>query len=173
MPRRRRSKPSRSAIPAVDRSRSGTHHPGEESTDWLASDGPAESRLRRLETRTCGWCGGPIAVKDRGRIPKWCSPSCRQRAWEQSRAAASGLSATHLVERTVKVPVPIQPTRKDWPRLLHELACQIDDGRIYDRDLNDLAVAIDAVVDAYRRRPWVRAFHRPVPPHRGRWPSQG
>src|SRR4051794_27648036 len=28
---------------------------------------------RRLAVRTCGWCGGPIAVKAAGRLPKWCS----------------------------------------------------------------------------------------------------
>ena len=80
-----------------------------------------------------GWCGGSIAIKGRGRNPKWRSPSCRQRAWEQFRAAASGLSAAQLVERPFHVPVP---------------------------NLDDLVVAIDVVVDAYRRRPWVRAFRR-------------
>jgi hypothetical protein len=44
------------------------------------------------------------------------------------------------------------PKRADWPLLLHELARRIDDGRIYDRDLDDLAAAINAVVDACVRR---------------------
>jgi hypothetical protein len=112
----------------------------------------------------CGWCGGPLTVKERGRIPKWCSASCRQRAWEQSRAAASGLSAVSVVERRVEVPVPAAPKRADWPALLHELVRQINDGRIYDRDLVNLAAAINAVVDGCGRRPALRG-------QRGRTPG--
>jgi Ca-activated chloride channel family protein len=37
----------------------------------------------------CGWCGEPVRLKARGRPPKWCSPRCRRRAWEQARAAAN------------------------------------------------------------------------------------
>ena len=48
---------------------------------------PTETDRRRLAAATCGWCDGPIEIKARGRIPKWCSAACRQRAWEQSRAA--------------------------------------------------------------------------------------
>ncbi len=48
------------------------------------------------------------------------------------------------------------PTRRDWPRLLNELARQLDDGRVYDRDLRGLASALDAVLQAFRRRPYVR-----------------
>jgi hypothetical protein len=94
--------------------------------------------------------------KDRGRIPKWCSASCRQRAWEQARAAASGLAAVRLVERRVEVRTPVSPNRRDWVSVLHELARQLDDGRVYDRDLTDLATALNAVLDAYgRRQPFV------------------
>src|SRR4051794_33891290 len=60
---------------------------------------------RRLAATTCAWCGGKIEPKTRGRIPKWCSAACRQRAWEQSRAAASGRAAIEVVERVVEVPV--------------------------------------------------------------------
>ena len=94
--------------------------------------------------------------KARGRIPTWCSASCRQRAWEQSRAAASGRSAVRVVERRVEVKVPATPTRRDWTGLLDELTRQLDDGRIYDRDLTGLAEALSSVVDAYSRRPYVR-----------------
>jgi hypothetical protein len=112
---------------------------------------------RRLAARTCGWCGGSIVVKATGRLPKWCSSSCRQRAWEQARAAASGLSAVRVVDRAVEVRVPAAPTRRDWAGLLHDLGRQLDDGRIYDRDLPDLAEALTAVLEAYHRRPSVRA----------------
>jgi hypothetical protein len=104
---------------------------------------------------TCGWCGGPITVKATGRLPKWCSPSCRQRAWEQSRAAACGLAAVRVVERLVEIPTPIAPRRLDWSHVLRDLARQLEDGRIYDRDLLTLAAALNAVTDAYNRRPFV------------------
>jgi hypothetical protein len=94
--------------------------------------------------------------KERGRIPKWCSPACRQRAWEQARAAASGLAAVRVVERRVTVRKPTTPTRRDWVPILHELARQIDDGRVYDRDLDQLATALAQVLEAYRRRPPVQ-----------------
>jgi integrase len=41
--------------------------------------------------------------------------------------------------------------RRDWADLLAELARQIDDGRIYDRDLLGLSDALGAVLVAYRR----------------------
>ena len=95
--------------------------------------------------------------KARGRLPKWCSASCRQRAWEQARAATSGRSAVQVVERRVEIPVPMPPTRRDWPRLLEELAHQIGDGRVYDRDLDGLSSALTAVLEAVGRRPYVRS----------------
>lgn len=82
----------------------------------------------------------------------WCSPACRQRAWEQKRAAASGRAAVKVVERRVEVPVPTTPGRRDWPGLLAELAAQLNDGRVYDRDLVSLAEALNPVLDAYERR---------------------
>lgn len=107
---------------------------------------------RRLAASRCGWCRGPITVKATGRLPKWCSPSCRQRAWEQARAAAAGLAAVRVVERRVEVAKSSAAGRKDWPRLLGDLAQQLDDGRIYDRDLLTLSVALNAVHEAFGRR---------------------
>ena len=123
----------------------------------------AEGGDRRRAATTCGWCGAAMEPKARGRIPKWCSASCRQRAWEQARAATSGRSAVEVVERRVETLVPIAPTRRDWPRLLSELVRQVDDGRVYDRDLNDLSGALTAALDAVNRRPTVRSrtTHRP------------
>ncbi len=113
-----------------------------------AADGPE----RRTAATTCGWCGGPITPRSRGPIPKWCSATCRHRAWEQSRAAASGRTAVQVVERRVEIRVPLEPTRRDWPRLLGELAGQLDDGRVYDRDLPALGRALNPVLQSYRRR---------------------
>ncbi len=44
------------------------------------------------------------------------------------------------------------PTRRDWPRVLGELAAQLEDGRLYDRDLAPLATAMATSVAALRRR---------------------
>ena len=48
--------------------------------------------------------------------------------------------------------MPLVPTRRDWPTLLGELAGQLNDGRIYDRDLPGIARALEPVLRAYRRR---------------------
>ena len=91
-----------------------------------------------------------------GRLPKWFSASCRQRAWEQARAAAAGLSAVRIVERPLEIRVPATPTGRDWARLLLELAHQLDDGRVYNRYLQELDAALKFVQQAYERRPFVR-----------------
>ncbi|MCF6746145.1 hypothetical protein E9529_18080 [Blastococcus sp. KM273128] len=57
-----------------------------------------------------------------------------------------------LVERRVEVLVPLAPTRRDWPGLLGELAGQLNDGRVYDRDLPALARALQPLLESYRRR---------------------
>jgi hypothetical protein len=62
------------------------------------------------------------------------------------------VSAVKLVERRVEVHVPLVPTRRDWPTVLGELADQLNDGRVYDRDLPGLARALEPVVRAYGRR---------------------
>lgn len=117
---------------------------------------------RRLAAATCGWCDGPIEIKARGRIPKWCSAACRQRAWEQSRAAASGLSAIQVVERRIEVPAPppaavaAHPRHGEWVGLLNELAEDLDNGALYDRDLPALTGALNRVLEAFERRPYVR-----------------
>ena len=41
--------------------------------------------------------------------------------------------------------MPIPPTRHDWARLLGELVTQLDSGRIYNRDLDELSVALTAI----------------------------
>jgi hypothetical protein len=57
-----------------------------------------------------------------------------------------------VVERRVEVRRPLKPTRRDWPTLLDELARQLNDGRVYDRDLPSLARALEPVLQAHRRR---------------------
>jgi excisionase family DNA binding protein len=123
----------------------------------------SDSRARRTAAACCGWCGGPITAGRRGPIAKWCSATCRHRAWEQTRAAASGRSAVRIVERRIEIPTRLPPNRRDWPRVLADLTAQLDDGRVYDRDLPGLASAIDAVLQAYARRAFVKdAQHQRV-----------
>ena len=132
------------------------------------------------QTLTCGWCRREFPLASRGRTPKWCSQSCRQRAWEHRRAAASERAAVDVVVRTVevekpvtvrvvqRVEVPVVPTSRAWPGLLAELVDQIDRGRIYDRDLAELAAAVDAVLRALRRRPALERVLRRARPLRRR-----
>lgn len=115
----------------------------------------------------CGWCGVGVTVPARGRVPKWCSGTCRQRAWEQARAAASERAAVTVVDRVVEtvrtqtvvhhhrttVPVAVHPaSAREWARLLEELASRLDTGRVYDRDLLVLIPAANALIDALQRR---------------------
>lgn len=122
----------------------------------------AATPTRRAAAVTCGWCGGPIEVRRTGRIPKWCSAACRQRAWEQSRAAASGRSAVEVVERFVEVQVERDrvPLRDEWPALLRELTAQLDAGRIYPRDMPELSTALNDLIAAHNRRQGPRRLHR-------------
>ena len=139
------------------------------TTDAIATtnDGPTRSPRRPGQTLACGWCGSPILLPARGRIPKWCSSSCRHRAWELTRAAAAGRAAVQVVDRVVQVdrpvtviqevPVATVPHGPAWPPVLAQLATQLDTGRVYDRDLPALAQGLQDVIDALNRRPgWRR-----------------
>jgi hypothetical protein len=68
------------------------------------------------------------------------------------------------VERPVtvveRVEVPGTPRGAGWIAALHELARQLNTGRIYDRDLPALNDALNEVLDAYARRPAVVALQR-------------
>ena len=129
-------------------------------------------RVVRPATVTCSWCSADVTVPAKGRVPKWCGTSCRHRAWEQTRAAASGKAAVQVVERVVErvvtvqlpvaqsrptqaalpVPVPSAPTGNVWAPLLTELARQLDTGRIYTRDLNAILSTFGQALQALNRR---------------------
>ena len=108
----------------------------------------------------CAWCGKPIAVKQRGRRPKWCSSSCRHRAWEQRRAAASGPSAVEVVERVIErvierervVEVRLAPRGREWADALEALVNQLESGRLYDRDLDHVVAAAAKLYESLERR---------------------
>lgn len=113
---------------------------------------------RRKALLECGWCGHVFRAGRTGRMPKWCSPTCRHRAWEQSRAAASGKCAVKVVDRRVEVPVIVErkttvsPRGLAWLAVLNDLTRQLDTGRLYDRDLSAVVVAINSLCDAAERR---------------------
>lgn len=128
------------------------------------------NKLRRIPGQTviCGWCGARIVVQKTGRVPKWCSETCRHRAWEQRRATTSGRAPVQVVDHVVEVekqvrvvqrveiPVQVQPRRGEWPELLSKLAAEIDAGRVYTRDLDAIDEALGAVRDSMGRQSgWV------------------
>lgn len=115
----------------------------------------------------CGWCGQPTPIPARGRVPKWCSSTCRHRAWEQRRAAASGLCAVEVVDRTIETvtvhtvvkpePVTVHVERRprsasEFAQVLLDLAHRLDTGRIYDRDLATFDAPVTALLEALLRR---------------------
>lgn len=141
-----------------------------ETSPRRRSEQAAEKRTRRPgQVLACGWCGGPIALAGTGRTPKWCSDTCRHRAWETTRAAAAGAVAVMVVDRIVEVDkpvtviehveVPTLPKGADWADALHELARQVDAGKVYDRDLPAIAEGVEQVITALNRRPGLRRFH--------------
>jgi len=124
-------------------------------TKTAVRDASKRSPRRPGQSLACGWCGTPILLPARGRIPKWCSSSCRHRAWELTRAAASGHAAVQVVDRVVQVdrPVASPPHGPQWAAILAQLATQLDNGRVYDRDLPALAQGLADVAAALDRRP--------------------
>lgn len=119
-------------------------------------------RRRAGQALACGWCGTAFTVARVGRTPKWCSDSCRQRAWRRARSAAADAVAVRVVDRVVEVEVPVpvvervevavSPRGAQWPPVLRDLARQLDSGRVYDRDLAELEVALREVLGALSRR---------------------
>src|SRR5690349_9930305 len=96
---------------------------------------------------SCAWCGTPVSLARTGRVPKWCSPACKQRAWVQRQSAEPETRQIEVVERVIqteverpvrvveRVEVPIKPRGSAWPAVMSELAKQLDTGMLYDRDL--------------------------------------
>lgn len=123
---------------------------------------PAGRRRRPGQTAECGWCGQPVPVPSRGRIPSWCSSSCRHRAWEARRAERENQPEVRVVTRTievekpvshtVEVPVPVEPrTADEWSTLLETFATRLAQGRIYRRDLSTLEPAVRRLIEVWNR----------------------
>ena len=135
------------------------------TTDAITTtnDGPARSPRRPGQTLACGWCGSPILLPARGRTPKWCSSSCRHRAWELTRAAASGHAAVQVVDRVVEVdrlvtvvqevPVATVPQGAAWPGGIGPTRHRAGYRAGVRRGPAALAHALAGVADALDRRP--------------------
>jgi hypothetical protein len=137
----------------LQQERSTSQHP----PALASAAGEDRAGARRAAATTCGWCHRAITPRSRGPIPKWCSATCRHRAWEQARAAASGHSAVEIVERVVTVPAAPpaslpRPRQLAWVDLLRQLATQVEQGTVYDRHLAAIGAALHDVMRAVHRR---------------------
>lgn len=99
----------------------------------------------------CGWCGNPVVVRARGPLPKWCSPACRHRAWEQDRAARSGRCAVEVRDRYVTA---VPDDGPGWITQLATLTRQINTGPrpIADAHLDQLSAALEIALAAIADR---------------------
>jgi hypothetical protein len=99
----------------------------------------------------CGWCGKAVAVPSRGRVPKWCSATCRNKAWQANHAPTGG--PVRVVQQRVEVPAPTEPRNvEEWVELLELLTARLAQGRIYKRDLPALVPALNHLLDVTDRR---------------------
>ena len=130
--------------------------------DTAQDQAPGSGHRRPGQTVECCWCGRTVEVPARGRVPSWCSSSCRHRAWEARRAVreqpADVRVVTRTVEvekptiRTVEIPVPVEPrTAEDWVVVLEALSTRLAQGRIYRRDLPTLTPAMRRLVEVWNR----------------------
>jgi hypothetical protein len=149
----------------ADKTASGTHanaepRPSRSGIGSPASNTAAPGRAgaalatgRRVagQELACGWCGRPVTLRATGRPPKWCSATCRQRAWEQTRAAASGRSAVQIVERYVAaIPIDVSGWLSQLATLTHQVSTQ--PGQFLDGDLDNLAHALELGLAAIAAR---------------------
>ena len=112
---------------------------------------------RPAQVLKCGWCGGTLVMPWRGRTPKWCSPSCRTRAWAARRAAEAGDAEVRVVDRQIEVvrevSVEVEPQSvAEWSALVRKLAKRLDNGRVYDRDWPALVSSVEELSAAVERR---------------------
>ena len=139
---------------------------GESSNVPHDKKAPTPGRLAG-QSVTCGWCGISVRVPARGRIPKWCSSSCRHRAWEQRRAADAGLAAVEVVDRVVEVvrvekvveerrvgvPVVQSPrSAREWVGVLNRLEWALGTNRMDLDDLGEIEPSLVRVLASYRNR---------------------
>lgn len=100
----------------------------------------------------CGWCGALIPIRATGRLPKWCSRMCRQRAWEAATFAERGDHPVEIVTRYLRA-VPDNPA--DWVAHLDHLIREMraSDGGEWLIHRAALAAALDEASDLITRVP--------------------
>ena len=112
---------------------------------------PTTAHRRPDQLVACGWCGKAVPVPSRGRVPKWCSATCRNKAWQASHVPTEG--PVRVVQQRVEVPMPAEPHNvAEWVELLELLSTRLAQGRIYKRDLPALVPAINHLLDVTDRR---------------------
>jgi len=63
---------------------------------------------KRPRTLRCAWCKEKIKVKSQGRLPRFCSHSCRQRAYERAKWGRPHLAALRSDLATVAMRAAIR-----------------------------------------------------------------
>ena len=118
----------------------------------LRTSGSATTHRRPDQSVECGWCGKSVPVPPRGRVPKWCSATCRNKGWQANHAPSQG--PVRVVQQRVQVPVPTPEPRNvgEWVELLELLATRLAQGRIHKRDLPTLVPTINHLIDVTDRR---------------------
>ncbi|WP_322755909.1 hypothetical protein [Frankia sp. Cas3] len=127
------------------------------------------TKLRGVETRTeeprCGHCRALLVYAGTGRRPRYCSASCRTRAWEARRYGAGAGGATNRpgaeATDTVLPPPPapetagpaVATTARQWAVLLDTLAVELVGGPVgrahYDhRHLHAALLRVWGALDA-------------------------
>ena len=117
------------------------------------SGASASVATHRLRGRLWSADGGKsVTVPTRGRVPKWCSATCRNKGWQANHAPTQG--PVRVVQQRVQVPVPTLEPRNvgEWVELLEVLATRLAQGRIYTRDLPVLVPTINRLIEVTDRR---------------------
>ena len=120
-----------------------------EGRPYVGTPRITQTTRQRLVSRTCGWCGEPVPYSGKGRPPKYCSKSHRNRAWEirsatarleadrqAGTAAADGEPVREVIRETlirtatrsarIEVPRPYPVERPARPDTAREAADYID-----------------------------------------------
>ena len=105
--------------------------PGRELAALASGDsfpaGPADEGAERFvsvlakrpRTLRCRWCNSKIEIKPRGRVPEFCSQTCRQRAYEQRKWARP--AAVEMVARDLATAKVREVVRSEAWHLLRQM----------------------------------------------------
>jgi hypothetical protein len=74
------------------------------------------AKVKRPKTLRCLWCKEKIAVKPQGRLPAYCSHSCRQRAYERAKWQPPHLLALSKDLKRVAIQAEIRKAVEEVPR---------------------------------------------------------